>query len=80
VIGNFHAQFLEDWTGAIPSGYSVILELRPYAEHRPGRRDMAEACRSLFISFLAVGDEQARYLIVSGVCVGAQVVGDEDFS
>ena len=34
----------------------------------------------LFISFLAVGDEQARSLIISGVCVGAQVVGDEDFS
>jgi hypothetical protein len=24
VIGNFHAQFLEGWTGAIPSGYSVL--------------------------------------------------------
>jgi hypothetical protein len=24
VRGNFHAQFLEGWTGAIPSGYSVI--------------------------------------------------------
>src|SRR5580700_4361824 len=24
VIGNFHAQFLEGWTGAIPSGYSVM--------------------------------------------------------
>ena len=23
VKGNFHAQFLEGWTGAIPSGYSV---------------------------------------------------------
>jgi len=23
VRGNFHAQFLEGWTGAIPSGYSV---------------------------------------------------------
>jgi|HubBroStandDraft_6_1064221.scaffolds.fasta_scaffold297146_2 hypothetical protein len=23
VIGNFHAQFLEGWTGVIPSGYSV---------------------------------------------------------
>ena len=23
---NFHAQFLEGWTGAIPSGYSVIRE------------------------------------------------------
>jgi len=34
----------------------------------------------LFISFLAVGDEQARSLIISGVCVRAQVVGDEDFS
>src|ERR1700676_3956881 len=27
VIGNFHAQFLEGWTGAIPSGYSVNREL-----------------------------------------------------
>ena len=34
----------------------------------------------LFISFLALGDEQTRYLIVSSVCVRAQVVGDEDFS
>ena len=25
--GNFHAQFLEGWTGAIPSGYSVIHQL-----------------------------------------------------
>jgi hypothetical protein len=23
VRGNFHAQFLEGWTGVIPSGYSV---------------------------------------------------------
>jgi hypothetical protein len=26
VRGNFHAQFLEGWTGAIPSGYSVIRQ------------------------------------------------------
>jgi hypothetical protein len=26
--GNFHAQFLEGWTGAIPSGYSVIRSER----------------------------------------------------
>lgn len=25
--GNFHAQFLEGWTGAIPSGYSINLKL-----------------------------------------------------
>ena len=30
--------------------------------------------------FPAVGDEQARHLIVGGVGVRAQVVGDEDFS
>ena len=28
VRGNFHAQFLEGWTGAIPSGYSVMHPLR----------------------------------------------------
>jgi N-terminal domain of reverse transcriptase len=28
VIGNFHAQFLEGWTGAIPSGYSVNCHVR----------------------------------------------------
>jgi len=28
VIGNFHAQFLEGWTGAIPSGYSVNFQVR----------------------------------------------------
>jgi hypothetical protein len=32
VRGNFHAQFLEGWTGAIPSGYSVIRE-----QHRLSR-------------------------------------------
>ena len=26
LCGNYHAQFLEGWTGAIPSGYSVIQQ------------------------------------------------------
>ena len=34
VIGNFHAQFLEGWTGAIPSGYSVNFQVR-FLEGRP---------------------------------------------
>jgi hypothetical protein len=28
VRGNSHAQFLEGWTGAIPSGYSVHFALK----------------------------------------------------
>jgi hypothetical protein len=26
VKGNFHAQFLEGWTGVIPSGYSIGIQ------------------------------------------------------
>ena len=42
VRGNFHAQFLEGWTGAIPSGYSVTWcaesarGIAPRAAHRTG--------------------------------------------
>ena len=35
VIGNFHAQFLEGWTGAIPSGYSVNFHVRFLEGWRP---------------------------------------------
>jgi hypothetical protein len=31
--GNSHAQFLEGWTGAIPSGYSVQTVPEPDAGH-----------------------------------------------
>jgi hypothetical protein len=33
VRGNFHAQFLEGWTGAIPSGHSVQTVPEPDAGH-----------------------------------------------
>src|SRR6516225_4975607 len=35
VIGNFRAQFLEGWTGAIPSGYSVTFHVRFLEGWRP---------------------------------------------
>jgi hypothetical protein len=61
-----------------PEPEVIGLSCDPTQDARPAVH--ARGCRSLSWLFPAVGNEQARHLIVGGVCVGAQVVGDEDFS
>ena len=69
--GNFHAQFLEGWTGAIPSGYSVKPHESPYSAKNAHSRAKSFVFRSAVITTqvllagavraLEFGEEGARY-------------------
>ena len=60
VRGNSHAQFLEGWTGAIPSGYSVQTVPEPDAGHRESNRDGGPDAGKRPIPGLLPGDDLRR--------------------
>ena len=76
VRGNFHAQFLEGWTGAIPSGYSVILQWLKFAVKIPPERQCSLPGPLLLVarthhasSSGRIGSRRMRFLVAAKIAL-----------